>query len=192
MKTVIARTALLACAAALAVAVPAQAQVTYQGVTFTTSVSGNVLTLEIDAAHPTGDWSTANYLGAVALQSIGNFSSVTFTGPAGTGAWTTNAAELTANGCSGAVQTGSRLCSSGTYIPLSDDMLFQFAFTGTPNLQNPTVKVEMFASPNSTDKTGSLLSMHVPVGQVPEPGTYAMLLAGLGLLGLARRRGGRA
>jgi hypothetical protein len=172
-------------ASLLALASPASAQVTYQGVTFTTSTSGNTLTLEIDAANPTGDWSTAKYMGALDIQSIGNFSGVTFTGPSGTSSWTTTANELNADGCTGATQVGKFVCASGPYIPLTNDMTFQFTFTGTPTLTDPTVKVQFFDSTTSTQKTGSLLSMQVPV--VPEPSTYAMLLAGLGLVAVARR-----
>ena len=48
------------------------------------------------------------------------------------------------------------------------------------------------------EETGSGLSVELPfavngtIAAVPEPETYAMLLGGLGLIGLARRRARRA
>ena len=43
-------------AASLGVSSMAHAQLTFDGVTFTTSFSGNVLTVEIDAAGRSGGW----------------------------------------------------------------------------------------------------------------------------------------
>ena len=178
-------------AAGLGVSSAAHAQLTFQGVTFTPSWSGNVLTLEIDAANPTGDWADASFIGALQLKDIGNWTSVTMTGPGAAGSWTIAGEELTANGCDGGMLGIQRLCASGTKVALTDDMIFTFTFTGgTQDFSAPFIKVLMFDEANSTQKLGSLMSMEVPA--IPEPSTYAMLLGGLGILAVARRRAKKA
>jgi hypothetical protein len=170
-------------AAGLGASSAAQAQLTFQGVTFTPSYSGNVLTLEIDAANPTGDWSTADFIGALQIKSIGSWDSVTI-GGAGAG-WTVAPDELSANGCDGGSMGNQRACAFGSLIPLEDDMIFTFTFTGgSQDFTLPQIKVLMFEEGNP-DKVGSLMSMEVPA--IPEPSTYAMLLGGLGILAVARR-----
>lgn len=160
---------------------------TFQGVTFTSTWSGNVLTLEIDAAHPTGDWMTATTLGALQIKDIGTFDSVSLTSaPAGALGWTLSPNELNADGCTGGSHVGMSLCYSGAHVALTDDMVFQFTFTGgNTDFTSPHLKVEFFgAGPN---KVGSLLSENLPA--VPEPQTYAMMFGGLAVLGaMARRR----
>ena len=61
---------------------------TLDGVTFTSSWSGNVLTLQIDAAQRSGGWSGATGLAALAIKGVGTYSSVSVSGgPGGTDAW---------------------------------------------------------------------------------------------------------
>ena len=168
----------------------------YQGVTFTSSWSGNVLTLEIDASHPTGDWSTATALGALQLKDVGSFDSVSLiSAPGGAMNWTLSSNELNANGCAGGGHAGMGLCYSGAHVALSDDMVFQFAFNGgNPAPVSPHLKVNFFGS-GGERKVGSLLSENIPAGvaPVPEPQSYAMLAGGLAVMGvLARRRKTRA
>lgn len=186
MKTSLKRIA-SACAltaACLGASSAAQAQLTYQGVTFTPSYSGNTLTLEIDAANPTGDWATATTIGGLQIKDIGTFDSVTV-GGLGAG-WTISDEELNANGCTGGSDGIDRVCIFGTHIALTDDMIFTFTFTGgTQDFTEPFVKV-LFYEGDNPDKVGSLLSMGVPA--IPEPATYALLLGGLGVIGVARRR----
>ena len=182
------------CAGALASAQAGTLE--YQGVNFTSSWSGNVLTLEIDAAHPTGDWAGATTLGALQLKDLGSFDNVSLiSAPGGAMNWTLSSNELNANGCAGGSHAGMGLCYSGAHIALSDDMIFQFAFSGgNPVPVSPHLKVNFFG-PQGDRKVGSLLSENIPAGiaPVPEPQSYAMLAGGLAVMGLfARRRKGRA
>ena len=178
----------MAVAACLGMAGSAGAGVlTFQGVTFTTSFAANVLRLEIDAASPIGDWSTATTLGMLGLKDVGSFSSVSLTAaPPGGLSWTINNNELSANGCIDGANP-MKVCAFGTHLALTDDMVFEFTFSGgTQNFASPHLKVGMYEG-DSPDKVGSLLSMNIP--PIPEPATYGMLLAGLALVGaLARAR----
>jgi hypothetical protein len=161
----------------------------FQGVDFTSSWSGNVLTLEIDAANPTGSWAGATSLGALQLKDLGSFDNVALTAaPGGATNWTLSSSELNANGCTGGGHAGTSLCYSGAHVALTDDMVFQFTFSGgNPNPIAPQLKVNMFG-PEGDKKVGSLMGEHLVVSAVPEPQTYAMMLGGLGLLGFMARR----
>jgi hypothetical protein len=162
----------------------------FQGVTFTSSWTDNVLTLEIDAAHRTGDWANATTIGALQLKGIGNFDSVSLTSaPGGAANWTLSSNELNANGCGGGAHVGASLCYSGSHIALSDDMIFKFTFNGAAtDFSSPHLKVNFFNGDGGR-KVGSLLSENIPLAPVPEPQTYAMMLGGLALLGaMAKRR----
>nr|WP_156133734.1 PEP-CTERM sorting domain-containing protein [Massilia sp. JS1662] len=134
------------------------------GVTFTSSWSGNVLTLEIDAAKHSGGWSGATGLAALAIKGVGTYSSVSVSGgPGGTDAWKLSTSELKASGCSGSSNgaAGSRMCFYGQQIALADDMVFKFTFAGANVATNePHVKVE-FVNAQGT-KVGSLLSQVLP------------------------------
>jgi hypothetical protein len=150
--------------AAAAVLGPAQAGVlTYQDVVFTSSWTGNVLTLEIDAAHPGGDWTRATMLGALSLKDIGSFKGVTVSAaPKGADAWKLGSRELTANGCSGSrtgKRAGTALCLTGTPIALTDNMVFTFTFDGAPVLEQPHLKVNFLDA--SGNKVGDLLSQTI-------------------------------
>jgi hypothetical protein len=164
--------------------------VTFQGVDFTSSWSGNVLTLEVDAANPTGGWAGATSLGALQLKDLGSFDSVTLSAaPGGAANWTLSSNELNANGCGGGAHVGSGLCFSGPHVALSDDMVFKFTFNGgATDLSSPHLKVNLFNGDGGR-KVGSLLSENIPLQPVPEPQSYAMMLGGLALLGaMAKRR----
>lgn len=186
MKTYL-RNAAVTLALVAGVAAPSQAgSLTYQGVTFTSSWSGNLLTLEIDAANRSGDWLEATSIGALQLKDLGTFSDVTLVSAPGSAAdWTLSSNELNANGCSGGGHAGRSLCFSGDRVALGDNMVFQFSFSGgAPSMDAPHLKVNFFGE--GERKVGSLLSQ--TIAPVPEPQTYAMLLGGLGLVGFMARR----
>ena len=171
----------------------------FQGVSFTSSWTDNVLTLEIDGAHPTGDWASATTIGALQLKDIGKFDSVSLSAaPGGVSGWTLSSKELNANGCGGGAHAGASLCFSGAPVALSDDMVFKFAFKGgATDFSSPQVKVNLFGD-NGGRKVGSLLGENIPgtltlaaapePAPVPEPQAYALMMAGLAAMGAVARR----
>jgi hypothetical protein len=185
------RTTLLAALLGAGALASAQAgTIEFQGVDFTSSWAGNVLTLEVDAANPTGSWAGATSLGALQLKDLGSFDSVSLTAaPGGATHWTLSSKELNANGCTGGSHAGSSLCYSGAHLALTDDMVFQFTFSGdNVDPTSPQLKLTMFGA-DGNKKVGSLMGEHLVVSAVPDPQTYALMLGGLGLLGfMARRR----
>ena len=190
MKTTIRKTLFSVLLAAGAMASAQAGTLEFQGVTFTSSWTDNVLTLEIDAANRSGDWANATTIGALQLKDIGRFDNVTLTAaPGGAANWTLSSNELNANGCGGGAHIGSGLCFSGQHVALSDDMVFKFTFNGgATDFSSPHLKVNFFDGDGGR-KVGSLLSENIPLAPVPEPQTYAMMLGGLALLGaMAKRR----
>ena len=181
-----------AAAAAIAFGTPAIANsLTFQGVTFDTqALDSDTLQLSIlNATSATGDWTGVGFLKAFELKDIGNVSGATVvSAPAGT-TWTPNVENgLAANtlGC-GTGGTGGACFFTTPPAALTDSMIWTIDFTGT-NLDfgAPHLKVQFMTGVNDTQKTGNLLSQTIPA--IPEPETYAMMLAGLGLLGFVARR----
>lgn len=144
--------------------------ISQDGVVFTSTFTGNVLTLEIDAARRSGAWAAATAIDALALKTIGSFSGVQMSSSTGA-AWSLSASELKAKGCASA-SSGSGagqklLCVSGAGVALTDNMVFTFTFDGTPSLAAPHLKVH-FVNANGS-KAGSLLSMDFPAQAATAP-----------------------
>jgi hypothetical protein len=169
---------------------------TFQGVTFTSTVTGKTLTLEIDAAHPTGDWALATTIGALELKNIGAFDGVRLLqAPGAASSWTLSTNELTAKGCGGGGRADAAACYSGAHVALANDMIFRFAFDGDRlDLDQPGLKVNFFIG-DGKRKVGSILSQEIRADVVPpppslisEPRSAAMLLGGLLVMVLVKRR----
>jgi hypothetical protein len=162
-------------------ATTAQAGVlTQDGVTFSSAWSGNVLTLEIDAAGRSGGWSGATGLAALAIKGVGAFTSVAVdAAPGGTANWNLSGAELKASGCAATTSgaAGSRMCFYGRQVALADDMVFQFTFDGPGvTTAEPHVKVEFVDARGN--KVGSLLSQTLPAGLPPATDLPTVLPSG--------------
>lgn len=144
MYSTVRRTALSLLLAAGAAS--ASAGVIYEnGVTFTSSYTGKVLTIEIDARDRKEGWGNAVYLDGFSIKTPGDFTTVTMTTSAREGSWTMlPASELTGQGCNsnGAGKEDS-VCFTGAQVRLSDDLVFKFTFDGKAELQTPHLKVMM-------------------------------------------------
>ena len=188
-------TSVLAASATLAHAGPTTYAATFQGATFNV-LQNSSTDFTFDIAFPsglTGDWSSATYLNSFAFNttSIGTSGPLTATliNPATGQSTMSIAGGLSANGCNG---SGSFICfnfyPNNIAITNINELEFDitgatFAFAST----GPNLKIDWTDSPTSTTHIGSLYSAYI--SPVPEPESYAMLLAGLGLMGfMARRR----
>jgi hypothetical protein len=182
------RTLLSAAIAAAAIAAaPASANtLTYQGVTFQTmAVDADTLQLSIlNATSATGDWTGINYLKAFEIKDIGNVTGATLSG------WSTSVDNgLAAFGCTTGGTNGACFTSSPA-ATLTNNMVFSIDFTGTGlDFSAPHLKVQFLTGLNDEMKTGDLLSQTIPMAPIPEPETYALMLAGLSAMGfMAKRR----
>jgi len=175
-----------AIAAAAFAAVPASANtLTYQGVTFETmAVDGDTLRLSIlNATNATGDWTGINYLKAFEIKDIGNVTGATLAG------WSVSVDNgLAAFGCTTGGTPGACFTSSPP-ASLTNNLVYTIDFTGTNlDFSAPHLKVMFLTGINDTQKTGDLLSQTIPMAPIPEPETYALMMAGLGAMGFVARR----
>ena len=174
-----------AIAAAAFAAFPAGANtLTFQGVTFETmALDADTLQFSVlNATSATGDWTGINYLKAFELKDIGNVTGATLTG------WGVSVDNgLAAFGCTTGGTNGA--CFSSTpAASLTNSMVYTIDFTGTNlDFSAPHLKVEFLTGLNDVQKTGDLLSQTIPTA-VPEPETYALMMAGLGAMGFVARR----
>ena len=174
-----------ALAAAAFAASPAGANsLTYQGVTFETmALDADTLQLSVlNATSATGDWTGINYLKAFELKEIGNVTGATLAG------WSVSVDNgLAAFGCTTGGTNGACFTSSPA-ASLTNSMVYTIDFTGTNlDFSAPHLKVEFLTGLNDVQKTGDLLSQTIPTA-VPEPETYALMMAGLGAMGFVARR----
>lgn len=198
-------TAVAIAAAALASA-PASA-FTFQGVDFGLSfvdisfgVRDYTLTVKVDKDLLEPDWVGAEYFKAIAPKVDGK--DVTATLVAGPGTWAGGYGNLGSMGmggsCAGSSDTTGYVCAAS-----SDNAGKGVALDGS--LQTFTFKWHVlndkgtfFDSPSTQilfldkdgKKQGSLMSAPIPA--VPEPESYALALAGLGVLGFMARRRSKA
>ena len=168
-------------------AVAVSNSLTFQDVTFNTSAVGNTLTLNIaDATNASGDWFGVGYLSAFEIKNIGTVTSAIITGPGSFAANLTNGLAAKSIGCN--TGGGDGVCFAAMPEPLTSSMTWNILFTGNNlNFDLPHLKVQFLTAATDSKPKGSLLSKDIP--PVPEPETYAMMLAGMGLVGaIARRR----
>jgi hypothetical protein len=185
MKNILRKT-LVATAAVLSFGAVQSNELTFQGVTFQTfAVDGDTLTLNIlnAVSGGTGNWADIAFINAFELKGIGDITGATLAG------WTTSVdSGLGANaGCDTGGTPGACFVSTGGALALTDNMSFTIDFVGTNiDFTAPHLKVQFFEVAGQDKATGDLLSQQIPI---PEPETYALMLAGLGVIGfLARRR----
>ncbi|WP_240791856.1 PEP-CTERM sorting domain-containing protein [Rhodoferax bucti] len=166
---------------------------TYQGVTFESrALDADTLEFSIlNATHATGDWFGISFLKAFEIKNLGSevTSASVVSGPGTSVSTTIKGLAGNGLGCNTG-NTNGACFSFASPLSLTDSMTWRIDFSanGALNFNTPHVKVQFMDELNSRRKQGDLLSQNLPVSAVPEPETYAMLLAGLGLMGAVARK----
>lgn len=163
------------------------ASLTYQDVTFESmAVDEDTMVFSIlNATNATGNWSSINYLKGFEIKDVGGVTGVASISPSNVTPLDLN---MNANGCPGPAGNQGMCFIASTPITLTDSMSWEITFIGTNlNFSSPHIKVNFYESVGQTKATGDLLSMNLTT-PVPEPETYAMLLAGLAVMGFVARR----
>lgn len=182
--------------------------VTVDGAIYSLTYSGSALpdadplnetfriTLGIDTNAYTGGGS---FLDNVAIKVSSGGTASLFSAPGGTGNWSLLAGGLNASGCSGSgagfnCANGGANFGNGVAVTTGNGAGIDYAFTFDVTMANgalftgldeASIKARYVNSDNR--KVGTLVSENITLS-VPEPESYAMLLAGLGLMGLIPRR----
>ncbi len=163
----------------------------FQGVSFSSSWTGDVFTLELDAdtANLSGDWSDAIYIDSIAINDVGTWRDLTdimldgpgsFGGPIeGTG--------LNAGGCKSLAGGSNHPCWNGL-ATLSENMIFTFNFASTIGNYNDTPHVKVRFLDANMNKAGSLFSRDLFSTAVPEPTSLALMAIGLAALSFRRKK----
>lgn len=192
IKPILSSVALAATALLCTPASAATNSLTFQGVTFEMSVldadTFNLTILDADAA--TGDWTGVNFIRSIAIKDIGSFSGASIA--SGPGTWSYAAVEMDSSGCKfGSPTSASKVCfGAGAPVALTSNMSWNIDVTGGSLADfassPPHLKLNFLVSATQERKTGSNLSQEVPA--IPEPETYALMLAGLAAVGFVARR----
>ena len=132
---------------------------TFQGVTFTVKLVGNVFDVEIDAGSRSGDWAPAAYIDSIELRNIGTFANFTL-GDSGA-AWIASKANLKGGGCVTG-KNASGACAQGTPLTLANDMHFTFSFDAGAKLDATAPYLTVRFLNAKMRKQGSMLAQPIP------------------------------